>query len=282
MKNNIFVFIKEIIISIIGCFIAAFGTTAFLLPNQLSSGGFSGIATILYYYLGLPMGTTIIFLNIPFFIIAYFKLGKDFFIKSIISTLSFSKFIDFLDGFILIKDDKFLASIYGGVIVGIGLAIVFKYKSSTGGSDLIGQIVGAFDKKIKIYSIMIVLDIIIVSLNTLFFKQIVVGLYSIISIYIIEKMLDIVFEGINFCKAIYIISDKSQEISNVLTSNLDRGVTGLYGKGIFKNKDKVILMCVTKKREIGRIMELARNIDKNSFIIVVDAREVYGLGFKTE
>lgn len=143
-----------------------------------------------------------------------------------------------------------------------------------------GQIVGAFNSRIKISSIMIGLDIFIVALNTIFFKQIIVGLYSILAIYIIEKMLDIVFEGVNFCKAIYIISDKSEAISNLIMDEIKRGVTGFYGKGMFNNNDKIILLCVTKRREIAKITELARKVDDKSFVIVVDAREVYGLGFK--
>lgn len=280
MKNKIIKFLKESVVALIGCSVAAFGTGCFLLPNQLSSGGFSGIATILYYFFNWQMGTAIILMNIPLFIISYFKLGKDFFVKSVISTVAFSKFIDYFENFKIIENDKFLASIYGGIFVGIGLAIVFKNRSSTGGSDLIGQIVSAYNKRLKLSSIMIGLDIVIVTLNSIFFRQIVVGLYSVLTIYIIEKMLDIVFEGVNFCKAIYIISDGAGEISKLIMNEIQRGVTGFYGKGMFNNNDKVILLCVTKRREISKITQIARNIDPQSFIIVVDAREVYGLGFK--
>lgn len=280
MKNKILKFLKEIVIALIGCSVAAFGTGCFLLPNQLSSGGFSGIATILYYFFNWQMGNAIILMNIPLFIISYFKLGKDFFVKSVISTVVFSKFIDYFENYKIIENDKFLASIYGGIFVGIGLAIVFKNRSSTGGSDLIGQIVSAYNKRLKISNIMIGLDIVIVILNTIFFKQIVVGLYSVLAIYTIEKMLDIVFEGVNFCKAIYIISDSANEISKLIMNEIQRGVTGFYGKGMFNNNDKVILLCVTKRRELSKITQIARNIDPQSFIIVVDAREVLGLGFK--
>ncbi|MBP3596959.1 MAG: YitT family protein [Clostridia bacterium] len=276
MKN----FIKDIIISLFGCIIAAFGTSCILLPNQLSSGGFSGIATILYYFLGWQMGTTIILMNIPLFIISYFKVGKEFFFKSLISTFAFSKFIDIFEQFKLIENDKFLASIYGGVLVGIGLAIVFKGESSTGGSDLIGQLARAYNRNLKISKIMLILDVVIVLLNIVFFNQLVIGLYSFVAIYIIEKMLDIIFEGVNFCKAIYIISDESENISKAIIAEMDKGVTGFYGKGIYKNSDKLILMCVTKRRNISKLKETVRKIDKYAFIIIVDAREVYGLGFK--
>lgn len=273
-------FIKDIIISLLGCFIAAFGTSCFLLPNQLSSGGFSGIATILYYFLDWQMGTTIILMNIPLFIISYFKVGKEFFFKSLISTFTFSKFIDILEQFKLIENDKFLASIYGGVLVGIGLAIVFKGESSTGGSDLIGQLARAYNGNLKISKIMLGLDVVIVVLNIVFFNQLVIGLYSFVAIYIIEKMLDIVFEGINFCKAVYIISDESENISKAIIAEMDKGLTGFYGKGIYKNSDKLILMCVTKRRNISKLKNTVKKIDKYAFIMIVDAREVYGLGFK--
>lgn len=273
-------FIKDIIISLLGCLIAGFGTACFLLPNQLSSGGFSGIATILYYFLGWQMGTTIILMNIPLFIISYFKVGKEFFFKSLISTFTFSKFIDILEQFKLIENDKFLASIYGGVLVGIGLAIVFKGESSTGGSDLIGQLARAYNGNLKISKIMLGLDVVIVVLNIVFFNQLVIGLYSFVAIYIIEKMLDIVFEGINFCKAVYIISDESENISKAIIAEMDKGLTGFYGKGIYKNSDKLILMCVTKRRNISKLKNTVKKIDKYAFIMIVDAREVYGLGFK--
>lgn len=273
-------FFKDVIISLIGCLIASFGTACFLLPNQLSSGGFAGIATILYYFLGWQMGTTIILMNIPLFIISYFKVGKDFFFKSLISTFAFSKFIDYMEQFKVIENDKFLASIYGGILIGIGLALVFKGKSSTGGSDLIGQLARAYNGNLKISNIMIGLDICIVALNIIFFNEIIIGLYSFVSIYIIEKMLDIVFEGINFCKAVYIISDQSDKISEAIIADMDKGLTGFYGKGIYKNTDKLILMCVTTRRNIIKIKETARKIDKYAFIMIMDAREVYGLGFK--
>ena len=160
------------------------------------------------------------------------------------------------------------------------LQLYLNLKVQLGGSDLIGQIVSKYNSGFKISNIMVGLDIIIVTLNTLFFKQIVVGLYSILAIYIIEKMLDIVFEGVNFCKAVYIISDESEKISKKIIEDVNRGVTGFYGKGMYNNQNKTILMCVTKRREISKIEDIAKKVDNNCFIIVVDAREVYGLGFK--
>ena len=128
--------------------------------------------------------------------------------------------------------------------------------------------------------LLVILDIIIVSLNLLFFKNIEIGLYSAIAIYIVGKMIDIVFEGINFSKMIYIISDEYEEISYVLNMELGRGGTGLYGKGLYLGEDKIIIMCVAKRREIIKIEEVVKEIDENAFIIISDVKEVYGKGFK--
>lgn len=271
---------KNYLFILFGCLTASIGTASFLLPNQLSSGGFSGIATLLYYLFSFNMGKTIIILNIPLFIFAYFKLGRKFVFKSIITTIIFSKFIDIFENYKIIVNDKFLASIYGGILIGIGLAFVFKGEASTGGTDLIGQLVSSYNKKIKIANIMIFFDLIIVILNMIFLRQINIGLYSIIAIYIIEKMIDLIFEGINFSKLVYIISDKSEEVSNAILEVMDRGITELYGKGGFSNQNKMVILCVVKKMDMLKVVELTKKIDKNSFIIIQDAREVYGLGFK--
>ena len=273
-------FIKQNFISIIGTFFMALGTSIFLVPNQLSSGGFAGIATIFYYFLNWQMGFTILILNIPLFIISYFKLGKEFFLKTIICTLVFSYLIDFFDKFHFEIYDRFLASIYGGIFIGIGQALIFKGKTSTGGSDLIANIVNCFKPGLKMGKALVILDIVIVSLNLVFFQNIEIGLYSAIAIYIVGKMIDIVFEGINFSKMIYIISDKYEEISYYLNIELERGGTGLYGKGLYSQKDKIIIMCVAKRNNIIEIEELVRKIDSEAFIIISDVREVYGEGFK--
>lgn len=259
---------------------AAFGTAEFLLPNQLSSGGFAGIATIVYYLFNFQMGTFILILNIPLFIIGYFKLGKRFIIKTIIATILYSKFIDIFENFEVFTDDRLLACLYGGILIGIGLALVLKANSSTGGTDLIAYIVQDFNVNIKMSNIIMIIDIIVVFANIITFKEIEIGLYSTIAIFIIGKMLDIIFEGINFCKLIYIISDKYDEIMTAINSEANKGATGLYGQGSFNKQNKMIIMCVTKRRGVDKIKSISRKIDSSAFIIITDAREVYGLGFK--
>lgn len=270
----------EIIETIIGAVIMAMATSLFLLPNQLSAGGFAGIATILYYFLKIPMGATILAFNIPLFLFAGYKLGKSFLIKSIIGATTFSLAIDILDKLTPLTQDRFLACIYGGIIIGLGTAIILKANSSTGGSDLISMLVRRYNPDIRTSNVIIIVDTIIVGLNVLFFREIEIGLYSAIAIYLMGKMVDIIFEGIYFTKLLIIISNKSQEISEEIGEKIRKGTTGLFGKGMYTNEHKTILMCAASRGDVARVKQTAKKIDPKSFIIIANAREVVGLGFK--
>lgn len=277
--RNIKEFTIQCIGTIIGALIMAISVSFFLLPNELSTGGFSGIATIFYYLAKIPVGTTILVLNIPLFIFSWFKIGRQFFIKSIIGTISLSIFIDIFNNFEALTNDKLLASIYGGILTGIGNAIILKSHSSTGGSDLITNIIKNYKPMLKTGNIITILDISIVILNIVFLKNIEIGLYSAVAIYLMGKMIDIIFEGIYFTKLLFIISDKNNEISSKIESEIKRGVTGLYGKGMYTNSDKLILMCAVRRNDIANIKQLVKKIDENAFIIITNSREVLGMGF---
>ena len=264
-------FLIECILTLLGSSIMAAGVSFFLLPNQLSSGGFSGIATITYYLLNFPMGTVIIALNIPLFLFSIYKLGKGFFVKSILGTVSLSVFIDFLD--------RFLACIYGGILTGLGSAIILKGNSSTGGSELVSNIIKGFKPNIRISNIIMIIDITVVTLNVIFFKEIEVGLYSAIVIYLMGKIIDIVFEGIYFTKLILIVSEKNSEIAQIIGNDVKRGTTGLYGKGMYTNSEKIVLMCAVSRNDVAKVKTVARKIDPKCFIIITNSREVVGLGF---
>lgn len=273
-------YVIELIQIIIGSAIMAFGTSFFLLPNQLSSGGFAGIATITYYLLNFPMGITILALNIPLFIMACFKIGKSFFVKAILGTFFLSTFIDIFDKLTPITHDRFLACIYGGITIGLGTAIILKAHASTGGTDLITLIAREYNSRVRVSNLIVIIDTIIVLLNVLFFKEIEIGLYSAITIYLMGKILDVFFEGIYFTKLIFIISDKNEEISKEIGTTIKRGTTGLYGKGMYTNEDKLVLMCAASRGDIIKVKEVAKKIDSQAFIIISNAREVFGMGFK--
>ena len=281
-KYNIPKIIIEIILTIIGSSIMAIGVSLFLLPNQLSSGGIAGIATITYYLLKIPMGTMILLINIPLFLFSFFKIGKSFFIKSLIGTISLSYFIDFFDKFEPLTNDRLLACIYGGILIGLGTAILLKANSSTGGSDLISFIIKEYKPSIRPSNVITLIDIGIIALNVIFFREIEIGLYSAIAIYIMEKIIDILFEGIDFTKLLLIISNHTEEIAKEIGEKVQRGATGIYGKGMYTNEDKLILMCAASRGDVNRIKLIAKKIDPRAFIIITNSREVVGLGFKKE
>ena len=281
-KYNIPKIIIEMILTIIGSGIMAVGISLFLLPNQLSSGGIAGIATITYYLLKIPMGTMILLINIPLFLFSFFKIGKSFFVKSLIGTISLSYFIDFFDKFEHLTNDRLLACIYGGILIGLGTAILLKANSSTGGSDLISFIIKEYKPSIRPSNVITLIDIGIIALNVIFFREIEIGLYSAIAIYIMGKIIDILFEGIDFTKLLLIISNHTEEIAKEIGQKVQRGATGIYGKGMYTNEDKLILMCAASRGDVNRIKLIAKKIDPRAFIIITNSREVVGLGFKKE
>lgn len=277
---NIKRFIKEIIGTIIGSFIVAIGIVLFLLPNKLSTGGFSGIATITYYLFNIPVGTFMLILNIPLFMLSIYKMGKSFFIKSIVGTVSLSVFIDLLEFVPKLTGDRFLACIYGGIIIGIGTAVLLKADSSTGGSDTISFLAKAYKPQIRMGKVITIIDVVIVIANMLVFKEIEVGLYSAIAIYLMGKMIDIIFEGVDFTKLLVIISDKNEEIAKKIGERAGRGSTGIIGKGMYRQEDKLVLLCAAARGDIAKIKKIIHELDPNSFVIVANAREVLGEGFK--
>jgi len=283
-KNKIKIKYKKLIFDIIGLVIGTFfmacSTAFFLLPNKLSTGGFSGIATIAYYFLNIPAGVGILILNIPLFILAYFRIGKNFIFKTIVGTILLSFFIDKLESFNTITNDSFLACIYGGILMGIGTSITLKANGSTGGSDLLSYIVRSYYKKIKSSDLIIFIDIIIISISIVFFREVEIGLYSAIAIYLMGKMIDIFFEGINFTKVLFIISDKYEEISKTIGDKIQRGSTGIYAKGMHSGSEKIMLFCVGSRNEIIHIKEIVTTIDPKSFIVIANSRETWGKGFK--
>lgn len=280
MLNGKNIKITEIIQIAFGTAITAFSTSLVLLPNKISIGGFSGIGTVIHYLFGTKIGTAVFLLNVPLFIFAYFKVGKKFFLHSILGTILLTIFLNLFSNFRGLTGDRFLSCIYGGVISGIGGAITLRANGTTGGSELLARIIKSYKQSLSISNIIVVLDILIVALNVVVFKRIDIGLYSAIAIFISGKMLDVFFEGINFAKMIFIITPKYKEISEIINTEIERGSTGIKAIGMYKQEERNILLCVASRQEIGRIRLIINEIDKNAFIIITDVREVFGEGFK--
>ncbi len=179
-----------------------------------------------------------------------------------------------------LTQDRFLACVYGGIAIGIGTALVLKSESSTGGTDLLSYIIRSYKPHYSTSSLIVFIDAGIIALNVIFFRQIEIGLYSAIAIYIMGKMIDIVFEGTYFAKMMFIVSNKYEEIAKEVGDKVQRGSTGIYSKGMYTNEDKTTLLCVGSRNEIAKIKEIALKIDDKAFIIITNAREIWGKGFK--
>ena len=179
--------------------------------------------------------------------------------------------------FRIVTQDKLLASIYGGLVVGIGSAIVIKNDASTGGTELLSKIISKKFLSFKIGRLIVIFDIVIVALNIIFLKEIEIGLYSWVAIYIVGKMHEIIGEGTNFTKMIFIVSDKYEAIAEKISEELERGSTAIYAKGMYSKEDRKILWCVASENEIIKIRQIASRIDRKSFMTIFNAREAYGL-----
>lgn len=270
----------ETFLIFIGTMFMAIATSLFLLPNHLSSGGFAGIATITYYLFNWKMGTFILILNIPFFILSFIRIGKEFVIKTLLGTVLLSFFIDLFDKYQPLTTDRFLACIYGGILIGAGTSLVLRASGSTGGSDLVSYILKSFKPGVSTSNSIVIFDTIVIMLNVICFKELEIGLYSAISIYLMGKVIDVIFEGVGFSKMVFIISEEYVKISGEIGKKVFRGTTGIYSKGMYTNEKKMMLMCIASRREVIQIKQIANKIDPRSFITITNVREVYGKGFK--
>lgn len=264
----------------IGCIIMAFGFNSFIVPCKIAPGGFSGLATVIYYFTGFPIGIVTLIMTIPLFFVSIKLLGAKFGVKSFYGTILFSISIDAIVKTPPLVTDVFLASIFGGILLGIGMGIIFRFGGTTGGTDLLAAIINHFFKGITIATWLLVIDFIVVVIAGVAFKQIEVALYSILTIYISMRLIDLIQEGISYAKAFYIISDKSEIIGKKIIDDLDRGVTTLKGKGMYTGNDKDVLFCIVHRAQVFQMKEIVRSIDENAFVILADVHEVLGEGFK--
>ncbi|MBS6194819.1 MAG: YitT family protein [Clostridiales bacterium] len=252
--------------------------------NGLVDGGFSGIAIIVKNITGglvdggIPLWFTNVALNIPMFFLGIKIKGMKFLAKTIWGTLALSFWLGVLPVFPLVKGDMVLAVIFGGVLQGTGMGLVFLGKGTTGGTDLVATLIQHYVKHLSIARIMQVVDAMIVIFGAFVFGP-TNALYAIVAIFIVAKVTDGLMEGLNYAKAVYIITDKYEEVAHVLLYDLDCGATGVHAKGMYENKERMMLFCVVRKKQIVQLKEAVAQSDPRAFVIVSDAREVLGEGF---
>lgn len=277
--------IKDIIYILLGTFITALALNIFFVPNNISSGGASGLAISLNHLFKLPIGLTVFLLNLPLFIVAIIKLGFKFTFKALIGTVLLSIFIDLTSNIsnyeiLNIHSDYILSSIFGGLLMGVGLSVVFKGNASTGGSELLAQIVYKYRPITSTSQLMLIIDSFVVISAAIVFKSLSSGLYSIIAIFVSKKAIDVVFEGVNYTKIINIITKKPDEISKRIMNEIERGVTTIDCIGEYTKDKYTKIECVATITQIYRIKQVVQKEDEGAFMYIAPSIEVLGCGFK--
>ncbi|HNS17738.1 MAG TPA: YitT family protein [Bacteroidales bacterium] len=277
----------------LGAFILAAGFVFFITPYKIVPGGVYGIAIVVHHLTkgifsffpnGLPVGAVGLVLNIPLTIIGIRILGPRFGVKTVVGFVLTSAFIDLITWYWgdapLVTDDALLSSIFGGVLIGLGLGLVFKSKATSGGSDIIAMIL-AKHTRLPLGQLMIYVDSVIVLVGLIAFGDWRIPLYSWIVIFITGKVIDVVIEGISYDKTLFIISEKHQEIRTKILADLNRGGTLIEGKGMYNYDDRKIIFTVVNRRELAILEDYIHTVDPNAFLAVINANEILGQGFKS-
>ncbi len=282
MKSKASTIFVEGIGLIIGCISMSIGINMFLKPYTIAPGGLSGLSVVLNKITGLSISNIMLMIGIPLVIFAFKILGTKNSIKTLIGTILFSIIIDMTSPLsnIIPTNDLLLSAICGAILIGIGIGVIFRVDGSTGGTDLIALMLSKKFPGIKATKFMMCLDGIVVISSGFVNNNIETALYSAIALYVMVKIADAIMEGFDYSKAFMIISDKSDKLRNVITNELDRGLTILEGRGGYTDTEKDVLLVVISKNQEIYLKKLVKSTDPNAFIIVSTVHEVLGEGFK--
>ncbi len=277
MSNKYLQFVKEYIIVALACVVMAFNINYFFVGNKLAEGGVSGLSLIIHYLSSIDVSYLYFALNIPLIILAYIFLGKNFLLKTFFATFVLSVFLKVFASFSEPLDDILLAAIFGGAINGIAIGIVFYAGGSTGGMDIVAKIVNKYTG-IPISRILLATDFIVLSIVAVIFGK-VIFMYTLISLVISSKMIDIIQVGIYSAKGVTIITTKEDEIRKRIMEDTGRGITLIDAKGGYTQKEIGMLYCVVGQYQLIKVKTIVKEVDPSAFMIVADVHEVIGNGF---
>jgi len=270
---------EEILLITLGAALIGCALSVFLVPFRIAPGGVSGVAAVLHHLTGIRVSTLLMFINVPIFILGLMHFDKSFLFRSIYGTAVLSLSAELFSRIVLPTEDMFFASVFGGVVIGAGIALVLKSGGSTGGTDILVLICRKFLPNLSVGNLFLLIDgfIILLAGATLGGWEIV--LYSSATLFISTYITDAVLEGASFARMVYIISPKNEEITKQIYSEMNRGVTGLKSASMYTGEERQILLCVIRRFELPRLKELVYEVDDKAFVIISDAKEVLGNGF---
>ena len=263
---------------IFGCFLGAMAYPLFLTPNHISPGGLTGIAMVFNYLFKAPVGTTSLLMNVPLFIIGFRAMGKVFVFRSLIAAVLFSVLIDFIP-LPVATMEPLLGAVFGGVLLGVGLGLILRGGATTGGTDMAARMLHKKFQHISVGTILFSIDCISVLMAGISI-EVEYALYALICIYISDKVVDMVFNGVTHEKACYIISNQHEAIKQEIMIKLERGVTVLHAEGGWSGEKRPVLLCVLSAQEVVRVKAIVRTADEPAFVFISDAHEVLGEGFR--
>ncbi len=273
--------LKNSLLMIIGAFLTACATMFFFNPNKIVCGGISGVSTILYYIISLPVGWSYAIINLLLLVIGIKVLGKEFIIKTVIGTVLMSLFMELLSFVPIITSDRMLSSIFGGILYGVGLGLTFIAKASTGGTDIIGRLIQYKFKNVSIGKLLAVLDGIIILASAIVFREINLILFGIIGVFVQSITIDYLIGLFNSNDMVLIITSKEKAVRDYISENYNRGLTVIDGYGYaYEEADRAVIVCVMKSKQSSDLREKINSIDEGAFVIFTEAKSISGKGFK--
>lgn len=271
----------DILYFFVGAIIYSVSVNMFLSPNGISPGGFTGVAAVINHITNIPTGTMLFIFNIPILILGYIKMGGVFILKTSFVTVLVSLSLDISASLSpIIRADGILVSMFGGILMGIGLSLILLRGATTGGIDIIAKFVNRKYRHLSVGKIILMADGIVILLNALVYKNAESALYSIVAMYMGTRLMDVLLYGADKGKIIYIITNSPDEICNEINHSVGRGVTKLSVIGGYTGETKTMLMCTVRVHEVAAIHDLVKQYDDRAFMVVSDAGEIIGEGFK--
>ncbi len=280
-KDIILSLLKDLVMYLAGSVLFAIAIDMFTSPNNIAPGGITGLATIVNYLFNLPIGATMLVMNIPMFLISGFIIGWDYVLRSLVCLGISSLTVDLLGPIIPdYSGEPILAAVFGGVCMGVGLALIFMRGGSTGGTDIAARLVQKFRPHMTTGNLILAIDALVCA-----FAGIVYGLesalISIVTVFVSTVAIDKVLYGLDNGKLMYIITGNIEEVNQAINNTLDRGTTIMKARGGYSGAEREVIMCAIRRNEAYKIRELIRKVDPNAFIIVSDASEILGEGFRS-
>lgn len=263
-----------------GAVLMGVALSVFMVPFKIAPGGASGLATVLHYLTGLRVSVLIPLINIPIFIIGIIRLERDFLVKSVFGTVVLSIATETAAILPPPTSDPLISAVFGGAVMGIGISAVLSRGGTTGGTDILVLVIRRSFSEVSVGRLYLLIDGAVIAMAGLAFSSGEVIFYSAVSLVVSTYMTDAALEGLNLARLVYIISDSNREICDRIYAELKRGVTGLNSVSMYSGRSGRILMCVIRKGQLSKLKKIIQDIDKDAFVIICDAKEVMGSGFK--